>query len=89
MAKGWESKSVEAQIEEAERRETGRINAYLSPEQAETFRKKEGIRLSMARVRRDLEKARNPRYQSILREALSHLEQELAELEKGRGPAKA
>ena len=85
MARGWESKGVEAQIEDAERGRAAPVRGYLSPEQAEICRKKEGILLSLARVRRDLETARNPRYQSILRQTLNHLLGQLTVLEKGQG----
>jgi len=87
MARGWESKTIEIQIEDAERgRGDSPVRASLKPEQLEILRKKEGLLLSQARVRRDLETARNARYQNILREALNHLERELAELEKGQVP---
>jgi hypothetical protein len=89
MARGWESKAVEAQIEDAERDNADRIKDRLSSKQVEILRKKEGLLLSQARVRRDLEASRNPRYQSILREALNHLEHELAALEESQAPPKA
>jgi hypothetical protein len=80
MARGWESKSVEAQIETAEGGAGDQIKGRLSPAQADRLRKKEGLLLSRSRVLRDLETARNPRYRDILREALRHLERELEAL---------
>jgi hypothetical protein len=80
MARGWESKAVEAQIETAERRNGEQIQDSLTPDEVEILRKKEGLLLSRSRVQRDLEASRNPRYQTILREALRHLDRELAEL---------
>ena len=87
MARGWESKTVEAQIEDLERGRGDQVKRYLSPDQVEIFRKKEGLLLSLTRVQRDLETSRNPRYQAMLREARSHLERELSELEKKPGPS--
>jgi hypothetical protein len=80
MARGWESKAVEAQIETAERRNGEQIQDSLTPDEVEILRKKEGLLLSRSRVQRDLETSRNPRYQAILREALRHLDRELAGL---------
>jgi len=77
MARGWESKSVEAQMETAEGGAKDQSKGPLSPEQADRLRKKEGLVLSRSRVLQDLETARNPRYKEILREALRHLEREL------------
>jgi hypothetical protein len=78
MARGWESKSVEAQIESTAAGETANTIGRLSPEQVDLLRKKEGLLLSRARVLQDLEAARNPRYRDMLQEALHHLERELA-----------
>jgi hypothetical protein len=80
MARGWESKGVEAQIETAADGAGEQVKGYLSPAQAGRLRKKEGLLLSRSRVLRDLETARNPRYRDILREALRHLERELEAL---------
>jgi hypothetical protein len=79
MARGWESKSVESQMEEASK-ERGDRKAYDTSEQAEIRQKKEGLLLSRARVMHDLETARNPRYRNILQAALDHLDRELADL---------
>lgn len=81
MARGWESKAVEAQIETAQ---TGKIkqgNGRFSPDEIEVCRKKEGLLLSRTRVLQDLKTARNPRYQKMLQDALTQLESDLAALE--------
>jgi hypothetical protein len=80
MARGWESKGVEAQIETAADGAGKQVKGRLSPAQADLLRKKEGLLLSRSRVLRDLEMARNPRYRDILRETLRHLERELEAL---------
>lgn len=81
MARGWESKSVEAQIDLA--------GAGLSPRSAvnvpdpvrlEAIRKKENIVLSRTRVIHELESARNPRYKAVLTKALADLDAQLSTL---------
>lgn len=80
MARGWESKAVEAQVEAAESERGTQSEDPLSPGQIELVRKKEGLLLSRSRVVHDLETANNPRYRKVLQQALAHLEHELAEL---------
>ena len=80
MARGWESKSVESQIESAESRR-GPRGAQLTPEEIRRVREKESLQLSRTRVLHDLESARNPRYRETLSAALKHLEEKLASLE--------
>ena len=82
MARGWESKAVEAQIETAGGGKGNEVGNRLSPADIELFRKKEGLLLSRTRVLKDLGTARNPRYQEILQQALAQLESELAALEQ-------
>jgi hypothetical protein len=79
MARGWESKSVESQIESAESRKKARHKA-IDPAQAEKQRQRDSLLLSRTRVLHDLEQARNPRYRETLQAALKHLDQKLAEL---------
>jgi hypothetical protein len=79
MARGWESKSVEAQIDMAEPRRTRvRPKAPSSPETLEIIRKKETILLSRTRVVRELGAAQNPRYQAVLKKALAELDAQLS-----------
>ena len=78
MARGWESKSVEGQIEsfESERR---RDRNEISAEELERQRRREGLLLSRARVLHDLERSRQPRYRKILLDSLSYLEAKIKE----------
>ena len=79
MARGWESKSVEAQIDMAESRRTPvRRKAPSSPETLEVIRKKETILLSRTRVVRELGAAQNPRYRAVLTKALAELDAQLS-----------
>jgi len=81
MARGWESKSVEAQIESAASKETKTREPELTPEQMQTLRDIENLELSRTRVKRELANSTSLRYQEILRKALADLETKLAQLE--------
>jgi hypothetical protein len=78
MARGWESKSVEAQIDMAEGHPTHEHREAPSPERLELIRKKETILLSRTRVLRELSTAQNPRYKAVLTKALADLEAQLS-----------
>jgi hypothetical protein len=79
MARGWESKGVESQIEEAQSARRSGVQP-LSEDQIARLKEKESLELSRTRVLHDLKTARNPRYQAVLQQALAHLDQKLAEL---------
>ena len=79
MARGWESKAVEAQIETAEARASNK--KQLTLEAIERARLRESLLLSRARVLQDLEQSRNPRYRKMLTDALAHLDARLAQLD--------
>lgn len=76
MARGWESKSVEAQQEEA-REERSQSRRTLSPEEAVRERQKQGLRLSRQRILQQLAAAQNLRHRKLLEEALAALDQKL------------
>jgi hypothetical protein len=78
MARGWESKSVEAQIDMAESGRTRVRPKAPNPENLEVIRKKETILLSRTRVVRELGAAQNPRYQAVLKKALKDLDAQLS-----------
>jgi hypothetical protein len=82
MARGWESKSVEAQIETSVSpdQEPGRDRTHQLD--AELLRQGEGLRLTRIRVVHDLEAARHPRHRAILQAALDHVDRELDRLSK-------
>lgn len=80
MARGWESKAVEAQLDEADAKPGPQAAEHMSPAQVEQLRKKEGLLLSRSRVLHDLDHAKNERYRQMLSEALAHLDRQLAEL---------
>ncbi len=78
MARGWESKSVEAQMESTEEKPSG--NRPLSAEEAARERERESLRLSRARVLQQLENAHEPRYVKLLNDALEDLNTRLSSL---------
>ena len=78
MARGWESKSVEAQIDMAEVHRAVPAGGIQTPESLEVIRKKESILLSRTRVVHDLESAQNPRYKAVLSKALADLDAQLS-----------
>ena len=83
MARGWESKSVEAQIDMADRRSATKQPEMLTEAAIDALRKKESILLSRTRVMRDLANAQNPRYKAVLSKALADLDAQLTTLAQG------
>jgi hypothetical protein len=80
MAKGWESKAVEEQIQESQSAEQDNPRKQFTPEQMEAHRRKEVLLLSRAHVEKDLNASQNPRYREQLSKALSHIDAELSKL---------
>jgi hypothetical protein len=78
MARGWESKSVESQIEDAGARSAGVES--LTSEQREIQRKRDGLEMSRRRVLRDLEAAQSPLRRISLEHALAFLDSEIRKL---------
>jgi hypothetical protein len=79
MARGWESKSVESQIESAESRPSP-AGARQTEDELARVRERESLQLSRVRVLHDLEGARNPNYRASLEAALRHLDGKIAAL---------
>jgi hypothetical protein len=80
MAKGWESKSVEDQIQESQTANQENPRKQFTLEQMEAHRRKEVLLLSRARVEKDLNASQNPRYRDQLTQALSHIDAQLSEM---------
>ena len=80
MARGWESKSVEDQVLQSEEKKGRHKKGQLTPTQLDTRRKREVLRLSRARVQRELQSSQNPRYKEQLNRALADLDAQIAEL---------
>jgi hypothetical protein len=80
MARGWESKSVEAQQQEAASPSNGGGRAPLTPAQAEVRRKRDALVLSRKNVERQLSLATNPRHRQMLEAALADLDGKIAQM---------
>lgn len=78
MARGWESKSVEAQIEEGNQPpvDTSRATAETRLLQ----QKIESLRLSRSRMLQQLEHARHAAHREILMKGLQAIESEIDEI---------
>ena len=87
MARGWESKSVEDQIGEAEANRDAQATPRLSAQDRERHTRKQSLQLSRSRIRSQIEAARNERYRGQLRRTLEHLDAQLRELEVEAGGA--
>ncbi|MGH9939128.1 MAG: hypothetical protein ACREAM_23045 [Blastocatellia bacterium] len=78
MARGWESKSVEDQMEEARRSQGEREWRVRTPEERERQRKVESLKLERSRLAEQLERARSEAHQRMLRQSLKAIEAEIA-----------
>jgi hypothetical protein len=84
MARGWESKSVEAQVEEASSNQGAAAKSPLTDVEKAKRRERDSLKLSHAYVRHQIESSTNERYTETLRKALSEIEQKLKQLEDRR-----
>jgi len=78
MARGWESKAVEAQQEQAQR-ERGAAKDAPSPEDLERRSRRGTLTLARKRAEADLERAKTPAHRAMLEEALAALDRQLQE----------
>ena len=78
VARGWESKSVEQQQDEAA--SSPNPKNLLTPKQSVEQRKRQGLMLSRQRVLQQLQAAQNPRHRDMLRAALADLDAQLSRL---------
>lgn len=75
MARGWESKSVEQQQDEASsKKEHGEV---LTPEQIVERQRRQGLELSRQRILQQLQAACNPRHRQMLETSLAELDKQL------------
>lgn len=79
MARGWESKSVEQQLDEAEAAKSAK-RERLSPQDVERARRAEALRLARARVLQQLEASTSQRYTEMLQRQLEAIDGELKQV---------
>jgi hypothetical protein len=80
VARGWESKSVEAQQSEAAA-ESASPRTRMTPAQAAQFRDKENLRLARQTVLQQLGVSNDPRHRKLLETTLAELDERLRKLE--------
>jgi hypothetical protein len=79
MARGWESKSVEAQIEDNKSTSSNGItNKPVSHEEAHRKSRRANLQLSRQRILQQLESSTSERYSEMLRRSLAELDGQLA-----------
>ena len=80
MARGWESKDVESQVE-ADQAPKGHYGKNeKSPDQLRREKERKDLQLSRVRIAHDLESASNPNHKRSLEAALAHLDKKLSDL---------
>ncbi|MGB7926077.1 MAG: hypothetical protein WCF57_22750 [Pyrinomonadaceae bacterium] len=83
MARGWESKAVADQIEEADERALRASGDYeLSPVVRARRERLESLKLSRARTLEQLERATRPAHREMLNRTLRSLEAEIDEMKE-------
>ena len=82
MARGWESKAVEGQIEDARSRRAPQSKGDLTEAAAERERRKRALLMERTRLRGEIERGQKPGYLELLKRGLEHVETELAKLER-------
>jgi hypothetical protein len=80
MARGWESKSVEDQIQEREASKPPAAGPQATPEELQRRAKREGLLLARVRILTSLQTACDRRYRGHLETVLADLDAQLAEL---------
>lgn len=83
MARGWESKSIEDQIDAAETARQAASKRALTPAEMERQTRRDGLHLSRTRTLNALQGTCDARYRALLETTLAHIDEELAQL----GPA--
>ena len=78
MARGWESKSVADQIEDAELREP-KAQAPASSDERERKQRLDSLLLSKSRLLQQLERAKHPAHRGVLLNGLKAIEKEIEE----------
>lgn len=80
MARGWESKSVESQMDEAQAGQSSTPKVPLTEKQKAIQAERESLMLARADVLHRIESSSNERYSNQLRQALQELDTRIAKL---------
>jgi hypothetical protein len=80
MARGWESKDVESQVEATQAPQKKQASGPKTPEQVQREQQRKDLQLSRTRVVNDLASATHPNHRKSLEAALAHLDKKISEL---------
>lgn len=80
MARGWESKDIESQVEATEAKKPSEQPGQKSAHQILREQQRKDLQLSRTRIVNDLHSATNPNHRKSLEAALAHLEQKISDL---------
>ena len=80
MARGWESKSIESQQDDAESRARQKARPALTPAERARLQQKATLELALAGAQAELQAACHPAHREMLRLKLDTLKTQLGEL---------
>ena len=80
MARGWESKDVEAQVATSEGKKYSSGHEPKSPEEQHREQGLKDLQLSRVRIVNDLASATNTNHKKSLEAALAHLDKKISDL---------
>ncbi len=80
MARGWESKSIESQQQDAGGDGGKAPKAALSPTERSVLQRRRTLELARARTVADLQRSSSPIHRQMLERALSAIEDQIREL---------
>ena len=81
MARGWESKSVELQMEEAQERKLASAGRELAAHEKELLRDLRVLQLSRTRVLQQISDSSSDRYREMMSRALADLDGKVSAME--------
>ena len=87
MARGFESKSVQEQWQDAEARQEQKRKKRLPRADVEKAKEREELLLSRTRIARELAETSSERRRDSLRAALAHLDSEIARVSGTGSPS--
>jgi hypothetical protein len=79
MARGWESKDVESQVEATQAPQQKQVGPK-SPEQILREQQRKDLQLSRTHIINDLASATHPHHRKSLEAALAHLDKKIADV---------
>jgi hypothetical protein len=80
MARGWESKAIESQIEASRSNRGKTTREPLTPEATAALRKRGTLLLARNHLQQQIQASQHPRHRAMLEDALADLERQLAVL---------